>query len=40
MVTKESKLGLGGSCHWCTEAVFLSLREPQKSKYLSKTRLL
>lgn len=25
MVTEKSKLGLGGSCHWCTEAIFLSL---------------
>ena len=22
---KEEKIGLGGSCHWCTEAVFQSL---------------
>ena len=25
MQTKLTKLGLGGSCHWCTEAIFLSL---------------
>lgn len=25
MQTKTMKLGLGGSCHWCTEAIFLSL---------------
>jgi peptide-methionine (S)-S-oxide reductase len=21
-----SKIGFGGSCHWCTEAIFLSLK--------------
>ncbi|WP_420322992.1 peptide-methionine (S)-S-oxide reductase [Flagellimonas sp.] len=25
-----SKIALGGGCHWCTEAVFLSLRGVQK----------
>ncbi|MGW9686728.1 peptide-methionine (S)-S-oxide reductase [Flagellimonas sp. 2504JD1-5] len=27
-----SKIALGGGCHWCTEAVFLSLRGVQKVK--------
>jgi peptide-methionine (S)-S-oxide reductase len=25
MIQKESKIALGGGCHWCTEAVFQSL---------------
>jgi peptide-methionine (S)-S-oxide reductase len=25
MILKESKIALGGGCHWCTEAVFQSL---------------
>ncbi|SDX82583.1 peptide-methionine (S)-S-oxide reductase [Flavobacterium degerlachei] len=25
MTLKESKIALGGGCHWCTEAVFQSL---------------
>lgn len=30
METEWSKIGFGGGCHWCTEAVFLSLRGVQK----------
>lgn len=30
MEHKVSKIGLGGGCHWCTEAVFLSLRGVEK----------
>jgi peptide-methionine (S)-S-oxide reductase len=26
MAIMEKKIGLGGGCHWCTEAVFASLR--------------
>lgn len=25
-MTATDRVGLGGSCHWCTEAIFLSLR--------------
>lgn len=25
-MTTTDRVGLGGSCHWCTEAIFLSLR--------------
>jgi len=33
------KIGLGGGCHWCTEAVFLHLKGVQKvaQGYLSST---
>ncbi|RXJ49887.1 peptide-methionine (S)-S-oxide reductase [Gelidibacter gilvus] len=30
MVIKTSKIGFGGGCHWCTEAVFQSLEGVEK----------
>ena len=25
-MAEEIEIGLGGGCHWCTEAIFLSLK--------------
>lgn len=39
MIIDKSKIALGGGCHWCTEAVFQSLKGVEKVKqgYVTST---